>query len=282
MKEILQAKKELVKKNKTGGITLYIPDKIKSIIGDKPYSIDKVGMSNSQVLYFDGMVLKIENQSEESDNEHRMMAWLDGKLPVPKVLCFEKENGINYLLMSRIKGKMVCSTELLTNPKHVVKFLADGLRMLWNVDTSKCPYNNSIENKLRLAEIRVRNNLCNMEDAEPTTYGVNGFENPEKLLQWLRENAPHEELVFSHGDYCLPNIFIKDDQINGFIDLGRSGIADIYQDLALCYRSLQHNFDGTYGGMVYEGFDAAILFDELEIIPDWNKIKFYILLDELF
>lgn len=88
MKEILQAKKELVKKHKTGGFILYIPDKIKSIIGDKPYSIDKVGMSNSQVLYFDDMVLKIENQSEESDNEHRMMAWLDGKLPVPKVLCF--------------------------------------------------------------------------------------------------------------------------------------------------------------------------------------------------
>ncbi len=259
-----------------------IPNNIKNIIGDMSYSTDAVGRSNSQVFCFDDMVLKIENQREESDNEHRMMAWLAGKLPVPKVICSEKENGINYLLMSRINGKMLSSTELLTNPKHLVKLLADGLRMLWSVDTSKCPYNNSIDNRLRLAEIRVRSNLCNMEDAEPTTYGVNGFKNPEKLLQWLRENTPHEELVFSHGDYCLPNIFIKDDQINGFIDLGRSGIADIYQDIALCYRSLQHNFDGTYGGIVHEGFDATILFDELKIVPDWNKIKFYILLDELF
>lgn len=259
-----------------------VPNKIKEIICDMSYSIDTIGMSNSRVICFDDMVLKIEKQREESDNEHTMMAWLNNKLPVPKVLYSEKDNGINYLLMSRIKGKMACSTEMLANPNHLVKLLADGLRMLWSVDISKCPYNNSIDNKLRLAEIRVRSNLCNIEDAEPTTYGVNGFENPKKLLQWLKENRPDEELVFSHGDYCLPNIFIKDDQINGFIDLGRSGVADIYQDIALCYRSLQHNFDGTYGERVYDGFDATILFEELKMVPDWNKINFYILMDELF
>lgn len=247
-----------------------------------PYSIDTIGMSDSQVICFNDMVLKIEKQGEGSDNEHIMMAWLADKLPVPKVLCSEKENGIKYLLMSMVKGKMSCSPELLANPKHLVKLLADGLRLLWSVDVRKCPYNNSIDNKLRQAEIRVRNGLCDIENAEPMTYGVTGFENPEKLLQWLKENQPDEEPVFSHGDYCLPNIIIEDDKINGFIDLGQSGIADKYQDIALCYRSLQHNYDGKYGGGVYEGFDATILFDELNIVPDWNKIKFYILLDELF
>lgn len=247
-----------------------------------PYLIDVIGMSNSQVICFDDMVLKIEKQKEESNNEHIMMTWLADKLPVPKILCFEKENGINYLLMIRIKGKMSCSIELLEDPKHLVKLLADGLRMLWSVDVSKCPCNSSIDSKLRLAEFRVENNLCDMENVEPTTYGANGFENAKELLQWLKENKPDEELAFSHGDFCLPNIFIKDDKINGFIDLGRSGIADKYQDIALCYRSLQYNYDEKYGGAVYEGFDAKILFDELNIVPDWNKIKFYILLDELF
>lgn len=263
-------------------IALNLPNKIKEIIGGIPYSIDTIGMSNAKVICFEDMVLKIEKQQEESDNEHIMMLWISDKLPVPRVLCFEKHNGINYLLMSRIKGKMSCSSELLENPMHLVKLLADGLKMLWSVDISKCPFNNSIDNKLRQAEFRVRNNLCDMEDAEPTTYGAEGFESPEKLLQWLKENKPDEELVFSHGDYCLPNIIIKDDKINGFIDLGRSGIADKYQDIALFYRSLQHNYDGKYGGKVYEGFDASILFEELNIVPDWNKIKYFILLDELF
>ena len=259
-----------------------IPNKIREVIGDIPYSIDTTGMSNAKVIYFEDMVLKIEKQQKESDNEQIMMSWLSDKLPVPRVLCYEKHNGIRYLLMSRIKGKMSCSPELLENPMHLVKLLAEGLKMLWSVDISKCPFNNSVDNKLRQAEIRVRNNLCDMEDAEPTTYGAEGFESPEKLLQWLKENKPDEELVFSHGDYCLPNIIIKDDRISGFIDLGRSGIADRYQDIALCYRSLQHNYDGKYGGRVYEGFDASILFEELNIVPDWSKVKYFILLDELF
>lgn len=259
-----------------------IPDKIKEIIKDKPYSIDKIGKSTSQVICFDDMVLKIEEQQEESDNEHKMMAWLDNKLPIPKVLYSEKQDGVNYLLMSKVKGEMACLPDLLTNPNQLVKLLADGLRMLWKVDISNCPSDNSIDNKLRLAEGLVSNNLCDIENVEPTTYGENGFESPEKLLQWLKENRPSEELVFSHGDYCLPNIFIKDNKVNGFIDLGRSGIADIYQDIALCYRSLQHNFHGKYAEKIYDGFDAKILFDILGIEPDWDKIKWYILLDELF
>lgn len=259
-----------------------LPDSIKEIIGHRPYTIDTIGMSNSQVVCFDDMVLKIEKQREESDNEHQMMAWLNDKLPVPKILCWAKENGINYLLMSRMCGEMSCTTEMLENPKRLVKLLAEGLRMLWRVDVSSCPYNNSINNKLKSAEVRILNGLCSMEDAEPETYGANGFDNPAQLLQWLKDNKPVEELFFSHGDYCLPNIFIKENKINGFIDLGRSGVADKYQDIALCYRSLKYNFAGAYGGKVYEDFDATILFDQLNIVPDWDKIKYYILLDELF
>lgn len=261
---------------------LNTPNSIRKIIGDRQYSIDSIGMSNSQVICFDDMVLKIEKQWEESDNEHQMMAWLADKLPVPKILCSEKDKGINYLLMSRIRGEMLCSSEILNNPKELVKLLAEGLKMLWSVDISNCPYHNSIDNKLKLAEILVDNNLCSMEDVELGTYGDNGFESPSKLLKWLKENKPKENLVFSHGDYCLPNIFAKGSKINGFVDLGRSGVADKYQDIALCYRSLQHNLDGTYGGKVYKDFNPALLFNELEIEPDWDKIKYYILLDELF
>lgn len=258
------------------------PKNIEKLIGKRPYIIDTIGLSNAQIICFDDMVLKIEKQSEESDKEYQMMAWLADKLPVPPILCLEKENGLSYLLMSKISGEMSCSTDIIEKPMYLVKMLAEGLRMLWNLEISACPNNNSIDNKLKLAEIRVSNNLCNTEDAEPDTYGANGFESPEKLLQWLKNNKPTEELVFSHGDYCLPNIFINSNKISGFIDLGRSGVADKYQDIALCYRSLKHNFDGTYGGKVYENFSPMILFEELKMVPDWNKIKYYILLDELF
>ena len=64
--------------------------------------------------------------------------------------------------------------------------------------------------------------------------------------------------------------------------MSRCGIADKWQDIALCYRSLLHNFSGKYGGKVYEGFSPELLFEKLGIEPDWEKIRYYILLDELF
>ena len=55
----------------------------------------------------------------------------------------------------------------------------------------------------------------------------------------------------------------------------------IWEDIAMLYRSLRHNFDGTYG-KVYPGLDPDSFFEELEIEPDREKIDYYILLDELF
>lgn len=259
-----------------------LPRSMKEIIGDRHYAQDTIVMSGAQVICYDDYVLKIEQLSEEAENEYQMMAWLADKLPVPHVVCYEKDESRSYLLMSKLTGEMSCATTLMEKPKQLVEMLADGLKMLWKIDITTCPYSNSIDNKLRQAEIRVKQNLIDIEDTETETFGDSGIRSPKELLQWLKDNRPSEELVFSHGDYCLPNIFVNDNKINGFIDLGRSGVADKYQDIALCYRSLKHNFDGTHGGKVYLDFNAASLFIELGIVPDWEKINYYILMDELF
>lgn len=261
---------------------MIFPAAIRQITGDRPYYVDRVGMSTARVICFEDMVLKIEKSGEESDNEQRMMAWLKGKLPVPEILCAEKENGINYLLMSRLDGVMSCSEEYIKKSGELIRLLAEGMKMLWSVDITDCPYCNDTENKLRQAKQQIENGICDMENVEEGTYGENGFAGPKDLLEWLQDHKPKEELVFSHGDYCLPNVLFKDGRVCGFLDLGGCGIADKYQDIALCYRSLIHNYSGKYGGKVYGNFDADLLFQELGIEPDWEKIKYYILLDELF
>ncbi len=259
-----------------------LPLEIHKIIADREYHADDIGMSESFVCCFDDMVLKVEKTGENAENEHRMMEWMADKLSVPEILCFAQENDTNYLLMSRMEGDMSCDDRYLSNPRRLTKILAEGLKRLWDVDIADCPYNNMLENKLRKAEIAVKEGLCDTENVEPDTYGPGGFASPEELLQWLKDNRPKEEPVFSHGDFCLPNVFIKDDKVSGFIDLGNCGIADKYQDIALCYRSLLHNFNGKYGGKIYEGFEPEMLFEELGMEPDWEKIRYYILLDELF
>lgn len=84
------------------------------------------------------------------------------------------------------------------------------------------------------------------------------------------------------GDFCLPNIFFDNDNISGYIDLGKTGIADKWCDIALCYRSLSDNYAGRYNGHAYSGVDASLLFQKIGVEPDWEKIRYYILLDELF
>lgn len=67
-------------------------------------------MSGSKIMIFDDMVLKVQPESEETENEYRIMKWLRGKVPVPEVMHYEKEEGMAYLLMTRVQGKQAYQT----------------------------------------------------------------------------------------------------------------------------------------------------------------------------
>ncbi len=253
----------------------FLPERINEILGEQNGAVDAIGKSDSEIVLFHDVVLKIEKRCEESDNEHSMLRWLQGRLPVPKVIASETLNGFNYLLMSRVGGVMVCDESFLKCSQALIRLLAEGLKMMWAVDISHCPYRNDLENKFRLAKYRIENNLCDADDAEPEVFAENGFKGPEDLLTWLIANRPDEQYVFSHGDYCLPNIIVNNGSISGFVDLGRAGIADKWQDIALCVRSIEHNL-GANCAYVEQ------LFKELDMEPNFEKIRYYILLDELF
>ncbi len=269
--------------------TLQFPSQIASLISDRTYQTDDIGMSDASVLLFQDMVLKIQRDDEETENEYRMMTWLRGKLSVPDALAFEKDGQKSWLLMSRCPGEAACSETYMQNPKKQVELLAQGLKNLWRIDIADCPSDCRLKYKLAQARYNVEHNLVDIENTEPDTFGENGFQTPARLLQWLYDNQPEEEPVLSHGDFCLPNLFFAESftecaaetQIS-YIDLGKTGIADKWCDIALCYRSLSHNYSGAYHGRPYTGLDEHLLFRELGLAPDWDKIRYYILLDELF
>lgn len=261
---------------------MQIPHGIKSHLKKEKYTVDDVGKSESSLFLFSNQVLKIQKLDDEILREHKIMNWLKGKLPVPEVLCFEKDETYAYLLMSKLPGKMSCSPDLLNHPEELISLLAEGLGQLWQVDISECPFNNRLDEKLKKAKERVEKGLVDIEDTEPDTFGEGGFKDPDELLQWLMAHRPEEELVFSHGDFCLPNIFISEGKVSGYLDLGRAGIADKWQDIALCYRSLVHNYHGKYANEGVKEADPELLFKRLGTSPDWERIRYYILLDELF
>lgn len=251
------------------------PSDLKILLNGMNCEADNIGCSTAGVYrYYNDKVsyyLKIQPTFNELKKEHEIMEWLQHKLPVPRKIYFKSYDGLDYLLMTEIEGEMLCSDYHINNPEETVKLLADGIKMLQSISVKNCPFDNSLEVKLTEALYNIENNLVDMSDWEDD----NRFDAPIELLEYLKNNKPKEfTLAFTHGDYCLPNIFSKDNKISGFIDLGRSGIADIYQDIALCVRSLKHNFGADHY--------TNLFFKHLGIQPNWEKIEYYILLDELF
>lgn len=264
---------------------MLLPKTISEQLAGENYTADSVGMSEASVLICENKVLKVQEWNEEAENEYRMLRYLQGKLPVPLIYAYEVSDGKSFLLMSKCPGEMACSQAYMRDPAGLCKLLTKGLKSLWSIDVSDCPSDQRLEHKLAMAEYNIEHGLVDLDNVEPDTFGENGFRNPLELLRWLYENRPEEEPVLSHGDYCLPNLFGIRGEVTGYIDLGRAGIADKWCDIALCYRSLSHNHSGKYqrqeNGSCPE-YDELLLFRELGITPDWEKIRYYILLDELF
>ena len=260
---------------------LILPKKLEELLSGYTYEKNEVGCTSARVYHCQkgehSFYLKVEETNEEIRRERDILYWLDGRLPVPQVKHYQEYEGLSYLLMTRVAGHMACECpeDVLCQPyERTVKRLAEGLLMLQAVDINDCPFENTLEIKLQKALENIQNNLVDRLDFEEG----NDFESPMELYQWLVENKPAEELYFTHGDYCLPNIFIDDEQVMGFIDVGRGGIADKWQDIALCVRSLGYNLRDCDERERY----VDLLFQSLGITPDWEKIDYYILLDELF
>lgn len=257
---------------------IILPKKISSKIKNERYEIDSVGMSPSCIRIYSDKVLKVQKCSKESENEVQALQYLHKILPVPTLYAYDISDNNSFILMSKISGEMACSATYKKNLKIQCKLLSNALKKLWSVDISNCPIDQRLSNKLSQIKYDLDHGNIDISNADPSTFSENGFKNPSHLYQWLFENKPIEnDLVFSHGDFCPENIFGIGEKVTGFIDLGRAGIADKWMDVALCYRYLKEIFDGKN-----LGYDEMMLFDELELKPDWEKINYYILLDELF
>jgi len=147
--------------------------------------------------------------------------------------------------------------------------------MVHSVDVTDCPFRRPLDMVLAEAKQRVELGLVDTEDLQPENYGRSA----QAILEQLINTRPLlDDLVFTHGDYCLPNIILQGDAVSGFIDWSRSGIADRYVDIALAVRSLKYNLGWEHGPDLTRIFLQEYGLDQV----DDTKIAYYILLDELF
>jgi aminoglycoside phosphotransferase len=190
-------------------------------------------------------------------DEKDRLAWLQDRLPVPRVQLFVQDEQLDYLLISEIPGIDTSDKMYSNDLPSMVRLLGEGMRMLHSVPIASCPFDETLD--VKMAQARQRAHA--------------GFAPLELLAELEAKRPQNEDLVLTHGDYCLPNILLHNGEVSGFIDLGRAGVADRYQDLALAVRSLAYNFG--------EGW-ATPLFAAYGIEPDWPKLEFYTLMDDFF
>ena len=279
----------------------YRPDLLKE-------ASETVGKSKASLYVFDmpnasdSMVLKAEPVSETAERasairEYEALSWLDGRLPVPKVVGHHVADGTSYILMSKVKGRMLCDPSILSNRRRLLKSAVAALRTLWSVDVSNCPLDSGLDRDLEIATYNVEHGIVDFPLSSNCGYDLpSGVESAADLLCWLQGNRPKMDdgdRVFSHGDLCLPNVLVDCKGIAGFVDLGGAGCADRWRDIAICVRSLKDNLVGRYaneyaashgleeGLLPFGAFDEREFFDVLGMAPNEEKLRYYTLLDEL-
>ncbi len=237
-----------------------------------------IGRSNAQVYRVsqNGQHVYLKTHPVTSHftfaHEVEILQWLQGKLPVPTVLEYGRGREQEYLVLSEIRGQNCVDAMEVLGSRKIVKLLATGLRMIHAVDISDCPFDERVEAKLERARYNVEHDLVDENDFDMERRGK---VTAREILQILESTRPPEDdLVFTHGDYCLPNVIVRDGKIEGFIDMDRAGVSDRYNDLAIASRSIRDNLGKRYESLFFEYYGVKQV--------DREKIAYYRLMDELF
>jgi kanamycin kinase/aminoglycoside 3'-phosphotransferase-2 len=254
-----------------------LPGAIAKTVAGYNWQENHIGYSETKIFHLTAknkasLYLKIDPHSSKFSlfEEKRRLDWLNNRLPVPASLLFEEDETNGYLLISEIRGVPAIDDALKTDIPNVVRQLVEGLKMIHAIAVEDCPFNTKLEDKIETARERMLNGLVEEEDFDAERLGKSAEEVFREMIACVPDDR---DLVFTHGDYCVPNVILDGGRLSGFVDWAEAGIADRFQDLALLSRSVRNNFGEEYQNLVFELYG---------IQPDQEKIRFYLLLDEFF
>jgi aminoglycoside 3'-phosphotransferase I len=210
--------------------------------------------------------------ADDITDEMTRLRWLAGHVPVPAVAHFVRTADEAWLLMTALPGQSAYQV-MEAHPElqgAVVDALARFLRRLHAIPLSACPFTSDHTYRLAHARARIDAGLVDEDDFDEEREGWSA-EQVWDAMQGLMPLVP--DPVVTHGDYSLDNLFICDRQVVGCVDVGRVGIADRYQDIAIVWNCL-----AEFGRPLQDRFLVQYGLSD----PDWDKLRFHLLLDELF
>ena len=208
---------------------------------------------------------------EELAREIAVLAWLDGRCGGPRLIWSGEVEGRPALLMQALEGTPL--HELTGEDAHAGAVAAiTALANLHALPIADCPFDERLARKLAESRRRIDSGEVTEDDFDPERLGRTA----EQVWADLERLLPaDEDLVVTHGDASWPNFIIKPGRPAGLVDLGRAGVADRYQDLALFARSGRRNApELDVPALLAKHYPLADL--------DHDKLEFYRILDELY
>ena len=170
-------------------------------------------------------------------NEAQMTRYFHSKGLGTEVIGYLSEEGFDWLLTAALDGEDFTHTDYLSEPKKLTDRLAELLRELHSEKFADCPIQNRMSSYFDTVREGFRTGRCDLSFYD-SLYGTLTPQAAYELA--LRGKELLSDKVLLHGDYCLPNIILKDWRLSGFIDLGGGGVGDRHIDLywgawTLCY-----------------------------------------------
>lgn len=254
-----------------------IPLELRMFVQDCTWEPVTIGHSEAKTFLLEGpqsnhyLKVQAKGSLEGLHAEKERVEWLQGQLRVPKVHYYGEDDGNEYLLMSELKGhNAVHSTQALNLPEMLTS-VGEMLKTIHSIPIANCPFHQTLDVKIHEAKKRVDLGLVDEDDFDEERIGRKADELFDELLS---KRPSKEHLVFTHGDFCLPNVIVEEGIVSGVIDWGRAGIADNYQDLSLAIRSITSNYGKEFVPFFLKGYGVTEL--------DTDRIYYYQLLDEFF
>lgn len=207
--------------------------------------------------------------------ETARLRWLAERALAPTIVWAGAAGDAAWLLIQAAPGRSAgdwLAGDIGRLPK-VVAGLVEALRALHALPVADCPFDAGLTLRLGEARRNVDEGRVDQEDFDDDHQGWSATRVLAEVER-LASAVPTGDMVVSHGDFTLGNLMLDGDgRFTGFIDAGRLGRADPYQDIALCWRDL-----GGFGEAAQDAFIDALAIGA----PDAARLLLYRSLDELF
>jgi len=182
--------------------------------------------------------------------ERARLDWLQGKLPVPRVLYFDEDSEAQYLMLSAVEGVDARQLAGHSDPVHLITTLAHAL------DVQNCPFDRRLDTVFGELGRRIQQVSVD-EDSVDDEWRSTSFQLRREQLS--RTRPRDEDLVFVQGDYCFPNILLDPVSlaVMGFIDWGTAALQTATRIWPLPHAALFATWDPAGWGTFSRSMDSS-------------------------